>query len=58
MKSFLRLSLAATLATATAWPCTTMVVTKGASADGSVIVAHSDDSEMADPHVMYVPAQD
>jgi len=58
MKSFVRLSLAGFLTTATAWPCTTMVVTKGASADGSVIVAHSDDSEMADPRVMYVPAKD
>jgi len=41
-----------------AWPCTTMVVTKGATVDGSVIVAHSDDSELADPRVMYVPAMD
>jgi dipeptidase len=38
--------------------CTTMLVTKGASTDGSVIVAHSDDSEMFDPRLAYVPAAD
>ena len=38
--------------------CTTMLVTKGASADGSVIVAHSDDSELFDQRLVYVPAAD
>ncbi|HOO77412.1 MAG TPA: C69 family dipeptidase [bacterium] len=39
-------------------PCTTMVVTPGASADGSMIVTHSDDNEMADQRLVYVPARD
>jgi hypothetical protein len=38
--------------------CTTMIITKGASADGSMIVAHSDDSEMFDNRLVYVPAAD
>ena len=38
--------------------CTTMLITKGASADGSVIVAHSDDSELFDQRLVYVPAAD
>lgn len=38
--------------------CSTLIVTKGASADGSVFVAHSDDSEMFDNRLIYVPAQD
>ena len=36
--------------------CTTMLVTSGASQDGSVIVAHSDDSELFDQRLVYVPA--
>ena len=38
--------------------CTTMLVTKGASEDGSVIVAHSDDSELFDQRLVFVPAAD
>ena len=38
--------------------CTTILVTKGASADGSVFVAHSDDSELFDQRLVYVPAAD
>ena len=38
--------------------CTTMLVTKGASSDGSVFVAHSDDSELFDQRLVYVPAAD
>ena len=45
-------------ACAAAQACTTMLVTKGASADGSVFVAHSDDSELFDPRLVYVPAAD
>jgi dipeptidase len=41
-----------------AWACTTMLVTKGASQDGSVMVAHSDDSELFDQRLAYVPAAD
>ncbi len=38
--------------------CTTMLITKGASEDGSVIVAHSDDSELFDQRLVYVLAED
>jgi len=38
--------------------CTTMIITKGASKDGSVFVGHSDDSEMFDNRFVYVPAAD
>ncbi|MBN2017428.1 MAG: C69 family dipeptidase [Candidatus Cloacimonetes bacterium] len=38
--------------------CTTILVTKGASVDGSVFVAHSDDSELFDQRLVYVPAAD
>jgi dipeptidase len=38
--------------------CTTMIITKGATKDGSVFVAHSDDSEMFDNRLVYVPAAD
>ena len=37
--------------------CTTIAVTKGASVDGSVLVAHSDDGEMMDARIVYVPAR-
>ena len=36
--------------------CTTMIITKGATIDGSMIVAHSDDNELADQRIIYVPA--
>ena len=38
--------------------CTTTIVTKGASADGSVIVSHSDDNDLSDQRIVYVPARD
>jgi len=38
--------------------CTTILVPKGASEDGSVFVAHSDDSELFDQRLVYVPAAD
>jgi dipeptidase len=38
--------------------CTTMIITKGATIDGSMIVAHSDDNELADQRIIYVPAQE
>ncbi|MDY6856942.1 MAG: C69 family dipeptidase [Thermodesulfobacteriota bacterium] len=37
--------------------CTTMIVTKGATIDGSIIVAHSDDDELGDQRIIQVPAQ-
>ena len=38
--------------------CTTTIVTKGASADGSTFVTHSNDSFSSDPSIVYVPAKD
>lgn len=38
--------------------CTTMIFTKGACADGAMRVTHSDDNELSDQRVIYVPAQD
>jgi len=40
------------------YSCTTILVTKEATEDGSVIVAHSDDSELFDQRLVYVPAAD
>ena len=37
--------------------CTTVLVTKGASADGSIMVATSDDGFSGDPNVVFVPAK-
>lgn len=41
-----------------AYPCTNILVTKGASADGSAFVSHSDDGSLTDQRVIYVPARD
>lgn len=38
--------------------CTTILVGKDASSDGSVIVSHSDDNELGDQRIIYVPASD
>ncbi len=38
--------------------CTTMIVTKGASADGSVFVTHSDDNDLMDQSIVHVPARE
>ena len=37
--------------------CTTSIVTKGASADGSILVSHSDDNDLSDQSIVYVPAK-
>ena len=37
--------------------CTTILVTKGASKDGSTFVAHSNDGFQGDPNVVFVPAK-
>ncbi|MEF2144204.1 MAG: C69 family dipeptidase [Desulfovibrionaceae bacterium] len=54
------LALACTLTTVMAlpaWACTTTLVGKKASVDGSVMVSHSDDG-MSDARLVYVPAKD
>ncbi|MBO4852321.1 MAG: hypothetical protein J5477_01665, partial [Schwartzia sp.] len=38
--------------------CTTAIVTRGASADGSAYVTHSNDAFESDPNIVYVPAKD
>ncbi len=62
MKKFLTklaVGLAAlSLVNVDAQACTIMLVTKGASADGSVFVSHCDDSFGGDPNVVFVPAKD
>lgn len=59
MKRMMSIVFAASVAAASnAWACTTMVITKGATTDGSVFVAHSDDGELGDPRIVYVPAKD
>lgn len=45
------------LMTVDAEACTAILVTKGASADGSVFVAHSDDGYDGDPNVTYISAK-
>lgn len=45
------------LFTSSCFPCTVILVTKGASATGSVIIAHTDDSNYEDDkRIVYVPA--
>ena len=59
MKKIIAVTLLLSLMSAVqAFACTTILVTKGASADGSVMVAHSDDSELFDQRLVYVPAAD
>ncbi|MBN1683918.1 MAG: C69 family dipeptidase [Gammaproteobacteria bacterium] len=38
--------------------CTDILVTPGASTDGSMILAHTDDNELSDQRILYVPAAD
>lgn len=38
--------------------CTTMIITCGATQDGSMMVTHSDDNELSDQRLIYIPAQD
>lgn len=39
-------------------PCTTVLVTKGATTDGSTLISHSDDNELGDERIVYIPAKD
>ncbi|WP_048172645.1 C69 family dipeptidase [Methanosarcina siciliae] len=38
--------------------CTTLIITRGASKDSSMMAAHSDDDELGDQRIIYVPAQE
>jgi len=38
--------------------CTTILVTRGATSDGSTFVSHSDDDDLGDQRLVYVPARD
>lgn len=38
--------------------CTTMIITPKAAKDRSMMVAHSDDDDLGDQRIIYVPAQD
>jgi dipeptidase len=44
--------------TTSIFACSNVLVTKKASKDGSVIVAHVDDDEVGDQRIVYVPAKD
>jgi len=59
MRGLLSFVLAAVLlaGAAPAWNCTTTLVGKDASADGSVMASHSEDG-LHDPRLVYVPARD
>lgn len=46
------------LPVATVGACTTTLVTAGATLDGSLYVTHSDDNELSDERVIFVPAMD
>ena len=53
--------LAAMAAMSFSWwasACTTILAGKDATVDGSVIVTHSDDDELSDQRIVYVPARD
>ena len=56
-RSLVLLLLFLLLAASAVEGCTTILVTKGASADGSVMISHSDDNDLMDQRIIYVPAQ-
>jgi len=53
-----KLLIAFVLLTVCGFSCTTMLVTKGATEDGSIFVTHSEDDEVGDQRIIYVPAKD
>ncbi|MCD4702642.1 MAG: C69 family dipeptidase, partial [Candidatus Aegiribacteria sp.] len=48
--------IALLIVTGAAVACTTIIVTPGASVDGSMYVTHSDDNELMDQRLVYIPA--
>ena len=52
------LPFAALAATGITVACTTLIVTPGATVDGSMYVTHSDDNELEDERIIFVPAMD
>lgn len=40
------------------YSCTTFLITKGATVDGSILVGHCDDNELGDERIVFVPAKD
>ena len=58
MKKFAAGMAALAVASLDVWACTVTLVTKGASADGSVLVSHSNDGFTTDPDFVFVPAKD
>lgn len=58
MKKVFSLLLVCAVFSSPVLACTTMIVGKDASEDGSVMVAHSDDDELLDQRIVYVPAMD
>ena len=58
MKKFIFIILLSLVLGSVAIACTSILVTKGASNDGSVIVTHEADGELGDPRFIYVPAAD
>ena len=57
-KKLLSFAIALSLGMSTAAACTTTIVTPGASADGSMLITHSNDDGLCDPSIVYVPAKD
>ena len=57
-KILLLLGLSVCLAAPSVDACTTMLVTPGASSDGSTYMTHSNDSNSSNPSIVYVPARD
>ena len=43
---------------ASLFSCTTFLITKGATVDGSILVGHSDDNDLGDERIVYIPAKD
>jgi dipeptidase len=58
LRCILLAALFGVLAAPQAWACTTMIVTPGATADGSMMVTHSDDDELGDQRLIFVPAKE